>query len=186
MGGGKQNSIELSCIEQFTILCNSNLRVEKGFLRFFSRVIVLIVVPVTSSWFIDKFSDLQQDGIQKWYKFIDIVTFYFSIDLLELLYLRGGHLGDLQSQQVVCVVPGQDELVVPWHIHLKREKYIIQSCLQKTAQFKMAQHYWGARVQRFGWVKVQSVLRSSIWYLQVEYKSTRIVWINFLFNGISM
>ena len=111
---------------------------------------------------------------------------HFFIDLLELLYLRGGHLGDLQSQQVVCVVPGQDELVVPWHIHLKREKYIIQSCLQKTAQFKMAQHYWGARVQRFGWVKVQSVLRSSIWYLQVEYKSTRIVWINFLFNGISM
>ena len=81
VGGGWEAKLNRTQLYWTIHNFNSNLRVEKGFLRFFSRVIVLIVVPVTSSWFIDKFSDLQRDSVQKWYKLIDIVTFWLRQEL---------------------------------------------------------------------------------------------------------
>ena len=63
VGGGWEAKLKRTQLYWTIHNFNSSLRVEKGFLRLFSRVIVVIVVPVTSSWFIVKFSDLQRDSI---------------------------------------------------------------------------------------------------------------------------
>ena len=54
----------------------------------------------------------------------DLVVVRKGLHLLELLNLCCCHLGNLQSQEVVGVVPGEDKLVVTRHIHLITEHFM--------------------------------------------------------------